>query len=377
MDIIDRSRSPMKKRFKEALPCRCLLAIVSFLCFAGVVPCEGFSSSSADLLQKGEVYYQEGNYGEARKALIKHLDSSPADSSASVAQLLLGFIDVIYNRESQAQERFCQVLQHFPALKLDPLLTSPKILHAFDQALQQCPRQASSDGQGILQKAKEAYQNGNYSEAVSKGKEVHFLQSDDTESSLLVARSYLLMEGAYPAAKEVVRQVLRIAPSNLEARQLMVNILLYKEGKVEEAERRLTLILSQHPDSVSSLYDRGWIALQRKDYSKAVSDFQKALAIDPGFIKAYLKLGEAFEARGRRADAIFEYETALSLTTAALEEASAVHDRVFCRRWLFHGHSALARLYKEVKQPAAAVREQKNLQLLVGESPGIYLETFF
>ena len=97
MHTINRSRSPMKKRLQEVLYSKYLLAIVFFLCFVSFAPCEGFSSS-ADLLQEGEVYYQEGNYGEARKTLLKYLDSSPTVSGASVAQLLLGFIDVIYSR---------------------------------------------------------------------------------------------------------------------------------------------------------------------------------------------------------------------------------------------------------------------------------------
>jgi Tfp pilus assembly protein PilF len=60
-------------------------------------------------------------------------------------------------------------------------------------------------------------------------------------------------------------------------------------------------------------YGKGEDALNKKNYAKAGEHFQKAIEIDPSFVKAYTSLGVVYAARGDRENAILEYRKALAI----------------------------------------------------------------
>lgn len=61
-------------------------------------------------------------------------------------------------------------------------------------------------------------------------------------------------------------------------------------GKLEEAERLLTLAIDDDPKDSESFYYRGKTRWQRGDLSAALNDFYKALDINPNYNQAKVSI---------------------------------------------------------------------------------------
>jgi tetratricopeptide (TPR) repeat protein len=82
------------------------------------------------------------------------------------------------------------------------------------------------------------------------------------------------------------------------------------------------------PQSAAGFYNRGIVYAQDKEYSKAISDFDKVIRLDPKFASAYVVRGDIWLMRKEFAHAIADYDEALRLE----RQSSAYRGRGFA--WL-------------------------------------------
>lgn len=92
-------------------------------------------------LQEAERFYNEGNYAEVPSALIKILrEFDPSEAQMVEIYRLLAFAQVALGQTEAAVHSFKEVLDRQPDFRLEPALTSPKILKALEQAREAAQR---------------------------------------------------------------------------------------------------------------------------------------------------------------------------------------------------------------------------------------------
>jgi|GEM_PF-887250 tetratricopeptide (TPR) repeat protein len=74
-----------------------------------------------------------------------------------------------------------------------------------------------------------------------------------------------------------------------------------------------------HHVSAEMYYKRGRILVSRKRYNEAISDFEKAVQINPDHEKAYIKLGLVYYGQGDFRKALFCFQKAIFINPSALE----------------------------------------------------------
>jgi hypothetical protein len=116
----------MKMKIHLSLP------IILILLLAGVARGQSTVDST---LRAIESLYTSGSYSQAEIGARRLLDTEMlSDSVSVVAEQWVAFALVAQGQADPAKEHFGKILRRRPSYELDPLLTSPKILAAFNEA---------------------------------------------------------------------------------------------------------------------------------------------------------------------------------------------------------------------------------------------------
>jgi Tfp pilus assembly protein PilF len=118
-------------------------------------------------------------------------------------------------------------------------------------------------------------------------------------------------EGRDAAAIQEYRAALALSPS-LDAAKLNMAGLLAKGGRTGEAERLYREILADEPGNATAAYDLGLLFLD-KDASTALTEFRRALEINPRYGKAYDGQGVALSHLKDAHGAEASFQAALSI----------------------------------------------------------------
>ena len=106
-------------------------------------------------------------------------------------------------------------------------------------------------------------------------------------------------------AKSAVEQQVK----NLEAKKKFEEgILLYQQGKQEEAIAAFEQVVSLVPDFAEGYYNLGMAYLSQGDRDSAIARMQKAVELKPDFLEAYFGIGQAHIEKGEeeKAQEIFQ-----------------------------------------------------------------------
>jgi tetratricopeptide (TPR) repeat protein len=133
-------------------------------------------------------------------------------------------------------------------------------------------------------------------------------------------------------AEATLRKSLTIEDS-LDAHMLLAEVLqdMGDDDKLDEAEEQLHQAQALSPDqSHLAIIENqlGDIKLDREEYEKALSHFQRALEIDPGYVNAWRNIGNANEMLGNKEEAIASFRRAIELepnTISGYIELSGVY----------------------------------------------------
>jgi tetratricopeptide (TPR) repeat protein len=122
-----------------------------------------------------------------------------------------------------------------------------------------------------------------------------------------------------------LRAAVALAPLNIYARN-QLGTLYFEADRLGEAEEQLLRSAESEPNVIA--YNRlGDIYLRRKDSSRAERAFEHAAAIDPFDSHARFNLGALFMVKGRKAEALREYQAGLQ-TDPRNAEARAIVEKL-------------------------------------------------
>jgi tetratricopeptide (TPR) repeat protein len=208
------------------------------------------------LIQEGEAAYDHGRLQEAREKAAAVLAQDPGNSRALT---LLGWVSLQENRPDEALKRFQSVSQ-------------PDDLTMVGQGLS---RYKLGDANGLYELIRAASQKGK-------------------PSPFLVAMSgyAALMSGRVQEARSRLEAALNLPPPAPRlARPLLAQIYLVQNRK-EAARTEASRALTQAPDSPMALFSMGLVKMASFDLPAATQYLQKAIAVDPQFIEAYVYLAK-------------------------------------------------------------------------------------
>lgn len=98
--------------------------------------------------------------------------------------------------------------------------------------------------------------------------------------------------------------------------RLNLSTVYLERGKLAEAEKELTSLLSQNQEDIKTIYNFGLLYFKKKDFQKTVEYAQKLSNLAPDSPKAYLLIGKSFEAQGKLDEAIKAYGKAYQIDPA-------------------------------------------------------------
>ncbi|MDQ7821549.1 MAG: tetratricopeptide repeat protein [Candidatus Eremiobacteraeota bacterium] len=133
----------------------------------------------------------------------------------------------------------------------------------------------------------------------------------------LSIRGSLHYEQGNPAlARRDFERALAEAPSDGDVHGNL-GILGLAEGDCERARTHLDFAIARASDDPAVWYYRGNIYQGERAFDKAVAMYQKALSIDPLYLKPYVNLGNIYSEQGRQREAVKMFTKALSIDSAS------------------------------------------------------------
>jgi cytochrome c-type biogenesis protein CcmH/NrfG len=127
------------------------------------------------------------------------------------------------------------------------------------------------------------------------------------------------------AAIDSYQHVLKLAPDDEDAIRGLGNV-YYDQQKFPEAAAQYERYLAKHPDDPSTRTDLATTYLYQRQFDRAVSAYQEVIKAHPDFLQAHFNLGLAYEAMGKREEAMASLERARGLATD--EQTRGQIDRV-------------------------------------------------
>jgi tetratricopeptide (TPR) repeat protein len=139
----------------------------------------------------------------------------------------------------------------------------------------------------------------------------------------------------------------------------------FNGGKLSDALQRCLAVLDEAGDNVDALHLGGIIAFQQGKADMASNLIWKAVQLDPGFLDAYLNLGQIYQHLGRNEDAAACFQKALELDPAN-GEARALLDALTPHAPLPSGSHTMS--VQEALEYASREHREGNLE----QAEGIY-----
>jgi len=113
--------------------------------------------------------------------------------------------------------------------------------------------------------------------------------NDDAWTAYRIGEAFFQISNAR-GASSFYRRAVKLAPYVLEFHNKL-GASLIMTNNIDEAEKEYDFILSQDPDFVAALTNKGYIALHKGNLNKAKEFYSKALAISPDDKQAMLNMG--------------------------------------------------------------------------------------
>ncbi len=105
---------------------------------------------------------------------------------------------------------------------------------------------------------------------------------------------YFRLHKIWPSI-QLLSKSLSINVNNAEAHKIL-GMDFTIVNRLDLATKELEFAVQLNPKSAESQYALGHVYYEQGAYGRAVTNFQKAIALDPDYVKAYHNLGLAYEA---------------------------------------------------------------------------------
>jgi tetratricopeptide (TPR) repeat protein len=203
--------------------------------------------------------------------------------------------------------------------KIQPLLSLAEaylVLQDYEQSLRYLDLAASVDVnnpktyylKGILK-----METGDTLEALTNLKIAGNIDSNYFEA--LMQTGSILSSLQDTTAVVYYRKALKVNPGD-ERALFLTALSLQENGDFDEALDLYSEVNTLNPQNKNAHFNTGYIYMvELEDYDAAILAFQKAITIDPAFVRAVYNLGRSYEAKGMYDEARVQYKQALGLET--------------------------------------------------------------
>ena len=231
-------------------------------------------------------------------------------------------------KQAGYEDRECNVLRRLVALhtrnsvvylRLGQIYVELNWLQPARPLLEMSLKLAPNSTVGQMEMAHYMFQTGNPDQAISRMQAVHRKAPDDAVAANLLGQYYLATHN-YPAAETVLRETLRLRPSDSDL-QVELAFVLMQQNRPEFL-----------PETVALL--KGVIASGRRQ------------------VEAYTWLGRIYENQNRSEESIASYQNAVRLQPA-FENVSMALGRLYMRHGKKQEGERLVHFYQEIKQNSA------------------------
>jgi protein O-GlcNAc transferase len=127
--------------------------------------------------------------------------------------------------------------------------------------------------------------------------------------ALFIYAGILRKLGRLDAAASALRRALAVDPHSLDAHAALFHVLEAK-GDPAGAALELEVVLRQRPDWAEALFNYGCVLKKLMRPAEAETAFRRAIAVDPGFMRAYRMLGGVLLGQCRIDEALDVYRRA-------------------------------------------------------------------
>lgn len=175
-------------------------------------------------------------------------------------------------------------------------------------------------------------QNGQCEKALEQYKKaLKYAKKDDTGIGALYFSSAVCYQEVddWPSAEEALLKAIAVEPDNALYLNYLGYSYLEKGEKLDEAFAMVSQAAEKAPYEGSILDSLGWAYYLRGDYDKAVEILEKAVDLQAGNALINAHLGDAYWRVGRKREAVFQWEHALTLKqelTSKLEKE--LHEKI-------------------------------------------------
>lgn len=173
---------------------------------------------------------------------------------------------------------------------------SDKALNMADKILKVVP----NNFRGHLLKGKAYIAKHDYDKALTETQESVKNNPDSEDAHLTLAYIYVVQNNIAPAISEF-QEVLKINPQNPKAKDAIAAL-----SKNDDPYKSYKKEAVAHFYKAEDFFNKGM-------YAEAITEYQKAIAIEPKFTKAYIYEGDSYLALGNRDEAIKYYKKAIQI----------------------------------------------------------------
>jgi tetratricopeptide (TPR) repeat protein len=167
-----------------------------------------------------------------------------------------------------------------------------------------------------------ASQKHQYAEAVEFFQRAIMLDSSVMNPHLNLGMTYLAM-GLRDQAELELRKAVALSPLSFQPHNHLGQLLV-EEGRLDEAEDQFRACIRLAPSSEAYNF-LGLINIRRRAWGEAERAFRAALGLDASDSDAHFGLGYIYEAAGRKAEALSQYQAGLAKDPTNPQALAAVH----------------------------------------------------
>ena len=328
--------------------------------------------SSPAYLRLGDTYLALGQVADGANALRRAAALDPQSQPPLLA--LAG----LYKQTEGYEDRECSVLRRLVALRtqnpvvylrLGQIYLELNWLQPARPLLETSLKLDPNSTVGQLEMAHYMFQSGNPNQAISRMQAIHRRAADDTVAANLLGQYYLATHN-YPAAETVLRETLRLQPSDRDL-QVELAFVLMQQNRPEvlrEAIALLQRVIASGQRQVEAYTWLGRIYENQNRTDEAVASYQHAVQLQPSFENVSMALGRLYMRQGKKQEGerlvhFYQEIKQNSADHALARELLAQHPNAAA------AHARVAEWYTRLKEyPNAVIEWKRVLELRPGDA---------